>query len=725
MTMPLSTRTAALLGTLSLVALGSSAGAQDAASKTKVRAKESTSAVRPEGKSSAALANAAMRGDLASVRTLLAAKTDVNAAQGDGMTALHWAADRGDAVMAQLLVKSGAKVTATTRVGNYTPLHVAAQKGQAAVIKVLLAAGADPNARTIGGSTALHYAATSSSPDAVAELLMAKADPNAREYEWGQTPLMYAADANRAGAITALIKGKADPNLQTKAVDLTAMGAEDAAATKRRNEVMMAMLPQRVRDSIKTEADKAAAAAPAAGAPRGGRGGAGAAGGGAAAPDPAADPALAIAAGFARARQPAVPTQYLTPAQIQEAITAGRIYGDSVAKNPPKAAVAGRGGAADTTTDGNGNLSQGAFATTVGGMGGLAALHHAVRQGNMEAMVALLNAGADINERTGSDSTTPLLMATINGQFDLAMELIKRGANVKLASTQNNTPLYSALNTQWAPRSRYPQPQAIQQQKTTYLELMQTLIKAGADVNVRLTKNLWYFGYSNCGNANCGLEALDGTTPFWRATYAVDLDAMKMLVAAGADVNIPSYKAPAAGGGGRGGRGGGGGGGGAPPGGADAAAAAAAAGRGGRAPTPPLEPAIDSASKAVPPGIGVYPIHAAAGVGYGNGFAGNAHRHAPDGWMPAMKYVVEVLHADVNARDNNGYTPLHHAAARGDNEMIQYLVSKGADPKAVARNGRTTVDMANGPVERLRPIPETIALLEKLGAHNSHRCVGC
>jgi ankyrin repeat protein len=70
-------------------------------------------------------------------------------------------------------------------------------------------------------------------------------------------------------------------------------------------------------------------------------------------------------------------------------------------------------------------------------------------------------------------------------------------------------------------------------------------------------------------------------------------------------------------------------------------------------------------------------------------------------------------------------TPLHHAAARGDNEMILYLVAHGADPKAVSRNGRTTVDMANGPVQRLRPIPETIALLEKLGAINQHHCVSC
>ncbi len=93
--------------------------------------------------------------------------------------------------------------------------------------------------------------------------------------------------------------------------------------------------------------------------------------------------------------------------------------------------------------------------------------------------------------------------------------------------------------------------------------------------------------------------------------------------------------------------------------------------------------------------------------------------------MPVLKYLVEELHHDVNKRDNNGYTPLHHAAARGDNEMILYLVSKGADPKAVARNGRTTVDMANGPVQRLRPFPETILLLEKMGAKNSHKCVSC
>ena len=68
---------------------------------------------------------------------------------------------------------------------------------------------------------------------------------------------------------------------------------------------------------------------------------------------------------------------------------------------------------------------------------------------------------------------------------------------------------------------------------------------------------------------------------------------------------------------------------------------------------------------------------------------------------------------------------MHHAASRGDNAMIRYLVSKGADVTLVNRGGQTTVDMANGPVQRVQPYPETIKLLEGLGAKNNHKCVSC
>ena len=131
----------------------------------------------------------------------------------------------------------------------------------------------------------------------------------------------------------------------------------------------------------------------------------------------------------------------------------------------------------------------------------------------------------------------------------------------------------------------------------------------------------------------------------------------------------------------------------------------------------------------VPPvpvgGPGVYPIHAASGVGYGQGYAGNSRRHVTDGWLPAVKFLVEELGADVNARDLNGYTPLHHAASRGDDELILYLVDRGADVSAVSRRGQTTADMANGPVQRVQPFPDTVELLVGLGAVNNNKCVSC
>jgi hypothetical protein len=124
-------------------------------------------------------------------------------------------------------------------------------------------------------------------------------------------------------------------------------------------------------------------------------------------------------------------------------------------------------------------------------------------------------------------------------------------------------------------------------------------------------------------------------------------------------------------------------------------------------------------------GPGVPPLLAAAGVGFGEGFAGNSYRHAPVGMLAAVKYLVEECGADVNARDHEGNTAVHHAASRGDTEMIRYLVSKGADVKAVNREGQTTIDMANGPVQRVQPWPDAIEYLESLGAKNNHKCLSC
>ena len=90
-----------------------------------------------------------------------------------------------------------------------------------------------------------------------------------------------------------------------------------------------------------------------------------------------------------------------------------------------------------------------------------------------------------------------------------------------------------------------------------------------------------------------------------------------------------------------------------------------------------------------------------------------------------MRYLVEELGANVNARDYNGFSPLHNAAARGDRELIEYLVERGADVTVLTRKGETTADMANGPVQRVTVFPEIVALLERLGSKNNDNCVSC
>src|SRR4051812_32821013 len=88
--------------------------------------------------SPSSVADAAMKGDRDAVRTLLKQGADVSAAKGDGMTALHFAAERGDAAMTEMLVYAGANVSAVTRIGQYTPLHIASRSGNAAVVEALL-----------------------------------------------------------------------------------------------------------------------------------------------------------------------------------------------------------------------------------------------------------------------------------------------------------------------------------------------------------------------------------------------------------------------------------------------------------------------------------------------------------------------------------------------------------------------------------------------------------
>ncbi len=157
----------------------------------------------------ARLADAVERNERGRVEALLAAGADVNAAQPDGMTALHWAAYRDDLEAARKLLRAGADVTAENRYG-VTPLTPACINGNGAMVELLLAAGADANTSSSGGETVLQLAARTGKIAPVRALLARGAEVNAVAGETGQTALMWAAAEGHAEVVSALLAAGAD-----------------------------------------------------------------------------------------------------------------------------------------------------------------------------------------------------------------------------------------------------------------------------------------------------------------------------------------------------------------------------------------------------------------------------------------------------------------------------------------------------------------------------------
>src|SRR5688572_3072988 len=297
------------------------------------------------------VADAAKAGDIAAVKAMLMNGGDVNAAHGDGMTALHWAASNGDAALTQMLLSAGANLRATTRLGGITALHIASQGGHANVVAALVAGGADANTATSTGATAVMLAARAGSTDTVTRLVETGADVNAKEKAFGQTALMIAAGLDRADVVRLLLAKGADWKAASSVADLKALTSMMDDGTGR---------PQQQQ-------------------PGGGVAG----------------------------------------------VTRGYRYNE-----------------------------------LIGTQGGLTALHFAARQGSAAAARALVEAGADVNMPSPGDKATPLLVALINGHFDLAAMLLDSGADPNLVSDAGVSPLYAALNVQWAPIAAYPQPRA-------------------------------------------------------------------------------------------------------------------------------------------------------------------------------------------------------------------------------------------------------------------------
>ena len=359
----------------------------------------------------APVADAAMRGDSEAVKALVEQGADVNLAQGDGMTALHWAAIHDHDGIVKILTDAGANLEVGTRIGAHTPLHVASREGSSAALEALLVAGANVHVLNAVGVTPLHLAALAGTTDAISALLTRGAQVDSREPEYGRTPLMLAAAAGRTRAVTLLLQHGADVGAIAVEINLVQRAAADAVARRARDGAL---------DALRW-----------------------------------------------KSRNPL--TWRPTPSQVQAAIEAAK---EVESRTTSTAGVV----AANAAYIGGRDESNPGFAAMVGVQGGLSALMFAIREGHIETVGALLDGGAGVNQARPTDGTTPILEAAINGHYDLVLRLLERGADVDQASVHGATALYAIINKQWAPRSRMPQPTYHQQQRSSYLEVMEALL---------------------------------------------------------------------------------------------------------------------------------------------------------------------------------------------------------------------------------------------------------
>lgn len=282
--------------------------------------------------------------------------------------------------------------------------------------------------------------------------------------------------------------------------------------------------------------------------------------------------------------------------------------------------------------------------------GGFTPLLFAARQGNLEAVKTLVAAGADVN-LADPDGVSPLLISIINFHFDVAGHLIESGADVNASENKGRSPLYAAVEMRTLDVSNRPTPKI--EDKLSALDIVKMLLAKGASPHASLIKVIPARAVLDGADAAMG----PGATPFLRAARGSDVEAMKLLVAAGAN---------------------------------------------------PRSTTQDGATA----------MHLAAGLGWRDGKT----RASDPQSVEAIQYLASLGLGVADMTNRTGETPLHGAAGRGADLVVQALVDMGADVNALDKTKRTPLDVAigvGGNPNAVRVVHESTAkILEGLGGHH-------
>lgn len=450
---------------------------------------------------------------------------DVNATDPDGSTALLWATYNVDHQLVRALLKAGAKANVANHFGA-SPLGEAAKLGDVELARALLDAGADPDSPNQDGQTALMLTASVGAPK-VTELLIARgANVNAVENFRGQTALMWAAAGSHPEVVELLVTHGANVNVRAKYEDW--------------------------------------------------------------------------------------PRQMTSEPRAQ-------------------------------------------FRHT----GGLTALLYAARSGCTRCAIAIVKAGADVNQ-PNPDGVTPLINAINNRSFEIAMFLLDQGANPNAWDMTGRTPLYVAVDmNSFRGANNFGLPVELPPPgKVTAMDVVRRLLKMGVDPNHELTR-MRPNGYGRGRFSDYMLRG--GTGPVMVAALAYDAEALEALLKAGAEVDVPNVFR--------------------------ITPLMAAAGMTGS-----FRSAIDPVGGTVPP-PGDLQAHAIEAIDLLLKAGADINARVTDNRTRTARLTAYVYN-----RENEGKTALFAAAEFGWDRVVRHLLDRGADPKLRDAAGKTALDYAREPV---------------------------
>jgi len=393
-----------------------------------------------------------------------------------------------------MLIRSTALIVLSAAAGlaadSGSSVAVAVMEQDKASLNTLLRNKADVNAALADGATALHWAVENDDAGSVDILLKAGANPNAAD-RYGLTPIYYAASNGNAAIVRRLLSSGANSNITDKYGDTVLMAAARAGNT----EVIAALLGH---DAAVNAKDKATE-----------------------------QTALMWAA---RSNHPAVVQLLLEHgAEVNARTRLGEV---------PEVRLPGDGGGPGHGSHGVGIVRGGWPERGVQDAkpGAMTALLYAARDGHLDSVKLFVAAKVDVNQPE-ANGVAPLLMAITNAHFDVAEFLLAHGASVNTPDWWGRTPLWSVVETRnrdyaGAGDSGVDRPAA--------LALFNKLLERGADVNARTKEyppiRRWLTPVNDVSWVD-----FTGQTPFLRAALAGDITVMRLLLAKGADPNIPTF----------------------------------------------------------------------------------------------------------------------------------------------------------------------------------------